>query len=72
MSINGRIATHPMILISLHEKALPIANVAVIKAVFGNTNENQVIEKTIRPGPIADQCAALAMMKKKIANLING
>jgi hypothetical protein len=57
-------------LIALQENALPMANVAVIRAVFGKTNENHVIEKTIRPEPIADQCAALAMMKKKIANLI--
>ena len=56
-------------LIALQENALPIAKVAVINAVFGNTNENQVIEKTILPGPMADQCAALAIMKKKMANL---
>lgn len=58
-----------MILIALQENAFPMANVAVINAVFGNTNENQVIENTIRPGPIADQCAALAIMKKNIASL---
>jgi hypothetical protein len=59
-------------LIALQEKAFPMANVAVIRAVFGNTNENHVIEKTIRPGPIADQWAALAIMKKKMAKLTNG
>lgn len=58
-----------MMLIGLQEKALPMAKVAVIKAVLGKINENQVMEKTIRPWPMADQCAALAMMKKKIANL---
>lgn len=59
-----------MILMGLQENALPIANVAVIRAVLGKMNENQVIEKTIRPCPMADQCAALAMMKKNIANLM--
>jgi hypothetical protein len=53
----------------LQENALPIAKVAVIKAVLGKTNENQVIEKTMRPCPIADQWAALAIMKKNMANL---
>jgi hypothetical protein len=70
MSIKGMMATQPTMLIALQENALPMANVAVTRAVFGKTNENQVIENTIRPGPIADQWAALAMMKKKIANLI--
>lgn len=55
--------------IALHEKAFPIAKVAVISAVFGNTNENHAMEKTIRPGPMADQCAKLAMKKKNIASL---
>lgn len=58
-----------MIDIALQEKAFPIAKVAVISAVFGNTNENHAIEKTIRPGPMADQCAKLAIKKKNIANL---
>lgn len=58
-----------MMFIALQENACPMANVAVIKAVLGKTNENQVMEKTILPGPIADQWAALAMMKKKTANL---
>lgn len=44
-----------MMLIALQENALPIANVAVTKAVLGNTNENHVIEKTMRPWPMADQ-----------------
>lgn len=47
-----------------------MANVAVIKAVLGNINENQVIEKTILPGPIADKWAALAIIKKNMARLI--
>jgi len=47
-----------------------MAKVDVINAVFGNTNENQPIVKTIRPGPMADTCAKLAMKKKKIASLI--
>lgn len=44
-----------MMFIALQENACPMANVAVIKAVLGKTNENQVMEKTILPGPIADQ-----------------
>lgn len=51
------------------EKAFPIAKVAVTKAVFGNTNENQVIEKIIRPGPMAERLAKVAMKKKKMASL---
>lgn len=61
-----------MMLIALQEKAFPIAKVAVINAVFGKTNENHAIEKTIFPGPIADQCAKLAMKKKKSASLEKG
>lgn len=57
-------------LIALDENAWPMANVAVIKAVFGNINENQVIEKSILPGPIADKWAAPAIIKKNIAKLI--
>lgn len=70
MRSSGKTATQPTIFIALHENALPIANVAVINAVFGKINENQVIEKSIRPGPMTDQWAALAMIKKKIASLI--
>jgi hypothetical protein len=69
MRSKGRIAAQPTTLIGLHENAFPIAKVAVIRAVFGKMNENHVIENCNRPGPIADQCAALAMMKKKIASL---
>jgi hypothetical protein len=58
-----------MIRIGLQENALPMANVDVISAVFGNTNENQPIVNIIRPGPIADTCAKLAMKKKNIARL---
>jgi len=61
--------TQPIILIGSQENALPIAKVAVVSAVFGNTNENHAIEKIIRPGPIVDRCAKVAMKKKKIANL---
>jgi hypothetical protein len=62
-------ATQPTMLIGLQENASPMANVAVINAVLGKMNENQVMEKSIRLGPMADQWAALAMMKKNIANL---
>lgn len=59
----------PRISIGLHKNTLPMANVAVIKAVFGKTNENQVIEKTIRPPCMTGgRCAEAAMKKKKIAN----
>lgn len=57
-------------LMGLHENAWPMANVAVIKAVLGKINENQVIEKTILPGPIADKWAALAMINQNRANLV--
>jgi hypothetical protein len=60
----------PTIRIGRHENACPIANVAVTSAVLGKTNENQVIENTSRPGPIVDQCAKLAMKKKKSARLV--
>lgn len=69
IKISGKTITHPTISMGLQENALPIAKVAVIKAVLGKTKENQVIEKTIRPAPMAVQCAAVAMMKKKMANL---
>ena len=59
----------PMIKIGLQANALPMANVDVIKAVFGKTNENHAIVKTIRPGPMADKCAKLAMKKKNSARL---
>ncbi|CBF79296.1 predicted protein [Aspergillus nidulans FGSC A4] len=55
--------------IGLQENAFPTANVDVISAVFGKTNENQPIVKIIRPGPMADRCAKLAMKKKNIARL---
>jgi hypothetical protein len=55
ISTRGKIMAQPMIRIGLHEKAFPIANVAVIKAVLGKTNENHAIEKFIRPGPMVDQ-----------------
>ena len=61
--------THPIIRIGLQENAFPTANVDVISAVFGKTNENQPIVKIIRPGPMADRCAKLAMKKKNIARL---
>jgi hypothetical protein len=53
--MRGKIMAQPMIRIGLHEKAFPMANVAVIKAVLGKTNENHAIEKLIRPGPMVDQ-----------------
>lgn len=53
----------------LQENAFPIAKVAEVSAVFGNTKENQPIVNIIRPDPIADQWAKLAMKKKKIARL---
>lgn len=46
-----------------------MAKVAVIKAVLGKTNEYQPMENIIRPGPITDRWAKLAMKKKKIASL---
>ena len=61
--------THPTISIGLLENAFPIAKVAVISAVLGNINENHPIVKTIRPGPIVDQCAKLATKKKNMASL---
>lgn len=65
----GKIMTHPTIRIGLLENAFPIAKVAVISAVLGNINENHPIVKTIRPGPIVDQCAKLATKKKNMAKL---
>lgn len=59
-----------MMEMGLQENAFPIANVDVINAVFGNTKENQAIVKTIRPGPMADKWAKLAMMKKNTARLM--
>ena len=70
--ISGKIITHPTIRIGLHENASPMAKVAVTSAVFGNTKENHAIVKIIRPGPIVDKCAKLAIMKKKIASLNGG
>lgn len=61
--------TQPIILMGSQENALPIAKVAVISAVFGNTNENHPMEKIILPGPMADRCAKVAMKKKNIASL---
>ena len=61
--------TVPRISIGRQENVFPIAKVAVIRAVLGKTNENQVIENTIRRGPIADQCAKLAIKKKNRASL---
>lgn len=46
-----------------------MAKVAVIRAVFGKTNENHPIEKIIRPGPIAETWAKVAIQKKNIASL---
>lgn len=43
---------HPTIEMGLHEKAFPMAKVAVTSAVLGNTNENHDIENTKRPGPM--------------------
>jgi hypothetical protein len=60
---------HPMTKMGLHEKALPIAKVAVTNAVLGKINENHAMEKTSRPGPMTDQWAPLAMKKKNIASL---
>ena len=67
--ISRMVIVRPSISIGLHENTLPMANVAVIKAVFGKTNENQVIEKTIRPPCMTGgRCAEAAMKKKKIAS----
>jgi hypothetical protein len=55
ISIRGTTIAHPTIRIGLQENAWPMANVAVISAVFGKINENHPMEKTIRPGPIVDQ-----------------
>ena len=67
--ISGKTITHPTIRIGLHENALPMAKVAVTSAVLGKTNENHPIVKIIRPGPINDKCAKLAIKKKKSASL---
>lgn len=69
MKMRGKIMTHPTTWIGWHAKALPMAKVAVIKAVLGKTNEYQPMENTNRPGPITDKWAKLAMKKKKIASL---
>jgi hypothetical protein len=58
-----------MMLIALHEKAFPMANVAVIRAVFGNTKEYHVMEKIKLPRLAAEQCAKTAIKKKKMASL---
>jgi hypothetical protein len=67
--MRGKIMAQPMIRIGLHEKAFPMANVAVIRAVLGKTNENHAIEKFILPGPMVDQWAKVAIKKKNIARL---
>lgn len=70
MRIRGKTITQPTIRMGLHEKALPMAKVAVTRAVLGKTKENQAIVKVIRPGPMVETWAKLAMKKKKIANLV--
>lgn len=67
--MRGNIMTQPIISIGLQVNAFPIANVAVVNAVFGNTNEYQPIVKIIRPCLIAGKWAKAAMKKKKSARL---
>lgn len=57
----GFVRAQPIIKIGLQRKALPIANVDAIRSVFGKTNENHAIVKTIRPAPMADKYVKLAM-----------
>ena len=59
----------PMITMESQANALPIAKVADVRAVLGNTNENQAIVNDIRPWPMTDMCANMAIMRKKIAKL---
>ena len=58
-----------MISITLHEKAFPMANVAVIRAVFGNTKEYHAMEKVMLPRLATEQWAKTAIKKKKMASL---
>lgn len=51
-------------------KALPIANVAVMSAVLGNTKEYQVMLKVILSFPTQDQCAPTEMIKNHSASLL--
>jgi hypothetical protein len=44
-----QVMTQLMMAIAGELKAFEIANVAVIRAVFGNTNENQFMAKSIFP-----------------------
>lgn len=53
----------------LQEKALPTEKVAVMRAVFGKTKENHVMEKSIPSFPQAARLAVHAIKKNQIANL---
>lgn len=51
-------------------KALPIANVAMMSAVLGNTKEYHVMLKVILSLPTQDQCAPTDTIKNHSASLL--
>ena len=51
-AIRMQVRTQPIQLMAEESKALPIANVAVISAVFGKMKENQVMANSRPPCPI--------------------
>jgi hypothetical protein len=69
MQIRRQVITHPTILMAFESKAFPTANVAVMSAVLGKTNEYHVMANWSLPCPTHDQCANTEMKKNQIASL---
>lgn len=66
--INAIVIAQPKYsMVRLPFSALAIANVAVVSAVLGKTNEYHVIAKSIFPLLAHDQCAPTLMKKNQIA-----
>jgi hypothetical protein len=66
--ISKQVMTQPMTCIACDLNALPIAKVAVTRAVFGKTNENQVMANGSR-SRTQDQCAPTETKNQKRAKL---
>ena len=69
-AIRRGVMTQPIIWMPRDSKALPMANVAVMSAVLGNTYEYHVMLKVILSLPTQDQCAPTDTMKNHSAILL--